>query len=445
MRVGLHLGAELGRALLRGPHPRVGEEEALLRGEPVDRARGLPRQRLLQCVVSDGDPAEVRSVLAEREAPVQVQRVEHRVRAELIRHPVRALLVARRVIGCPPVLEVALGVELSAAVVEAVRHLVADDRPDAAVIHGVIPGRIEERRLQDPGREIDAVEGRTVEGVHRGRRHEPFPAVHRLADFARVALRLPLRACVMIGDEPGAGDRDAGVVSPGVGVADLLLECMELLQGPRPRGVAHPLERLDAVAERRLEIAHHRQRALSGRRRELLPHVRLPEQVAEVAVRPAQAALPARQNGLRSRQHRLEAEVLLGERAAQHRRSVPRHAPAQLALPGLERHAADQAVQGADEIGLRDVDRVERGEPPRGKVGAPVEAGAHSLERVHRHLVVGRLRIAPLHVGHRGLRQRSLERENGLSRCARALRVVAQQSEGLHDVVHVAAARRNSS
>ena len=46
---------------------------------------------------------------------------------------------------------------LPALIVEAVRQLVADHRPDAAVVDGgVTPGLIE-RRLQNAGGEVDAV------------------------------------------------------------------------------------------------------------------------------------------------------------------------------------------------------------------------------------------------------------------------------------------------
>jgi hypothetical protein len=37
------------------------------------------------------------------------------------------------------------------------RHLVADDGADRAVVHGIVGVGIEERRLQDAGREVDAL------------------------------------------------------------------------------------------------------------------------------------------------------------------------------------------------------------------------------------------------------------------------------------------------
>ena len=61
------------------------------------------------------------------------------------------------VVRRPPVGQRARAVELAALVVEAVGHLVADHRADAAVVDRHVGVRVEERRLQDGGREDDLV------------------------------------------------------------------------------------------------------------------------------------------------------------------------------------------------------------------------------------------------------------------------------------------------
>ena len=76
---------------------------------------------------------------------------------------------------------------LRALVVEAVADLVADHRADAAVVHRVVGVQVEERRLQDRGREDDLVHARVVVGVDRLRRHAPLVAVDRLAELGEVA------------------------------------------------------------------------------------------------------------------------------------------------------------------------------------------------------------------------------------------------------------------
>jgi hypothetical protein len=85
----------------------------------------------------------------------------------------------------PPVLQVALGVVLAALVVEAVGELVADGGAGVAVVGRVVHLRVEERRLQDAGGEVDVVDLRVVVRVHRGRGHVPLAAVDGLADLGR--------------------------------------------------------------------------------------------------------------------------------------------------------------------------------------------------------------------------------------------------------------------
>ena len=78
--------------------------------------------------------AVVGGVLAERELALHMQ-VVHSDEAVVFVHPtIRALLEALCVIGRPPILKIALRIELAALVVEAVRELVADDAADVAKI-----------------------------------------------------------------------------------------------------------------------------------------------------------------------------------------------------------------------------------------------------------------------------------------------------------------------
>src|SRR5690348_18216088 len=66
--------------------------------------------------------------------------------------------------------------------------LVADHRADAAIVDPVIAIGVEERRLQDRGREVDGVGGRAVIGIDRLRGHAPLLAVGLLADVADVVV-----------------------------------------------------------------------------------------------------------------------------------------------------------------------------------------------------------------------------------------------------------------
>ena len=93
----------------------------------------------------------------------------------------------------PPVPEVAVGVVLPALVVEAVRDLVADDPPDAAVVEVGRPVLVEEDPLEDPGRELDGVLDGAVEGVDDGGVGVPLPVrlVHLLSKLLPVVVGGP--------------------------------------------------------------------------------------------------------------------------------------------------------------------------------------------------------------------------------------------------------------
>ena len=76
------------------------------------------------------------------------------------------VLNGRRV--APPVDHVAFSVELHPRSVEAVRDLVTNYGADSAVVHVGRRLDIEQRRLENAGRKLDAILGEVVEGVDDG-------------------------------------------------------------------------------------------------------------------------------------------------------------------------------------------------------------------------------------------------------------------------------------
>ena len=136
-------------------------------------------------------------------------------------------------------------------------HLVADHNADSAIVHRLVGIRIEERRLKDGCREADFVGCRIVVGIHRLRSHPPFGTVCLLAKLGLVVL-----------DEPPAGGKNVVVVAVGLGdghrsvilplvrVADLDREIVKLFVGLGLGGVAHPVKRIDVLAEGSLQVGH---------------------------------------------------------------------------------------------------------------------------------------------------------------------------------------------
>ena len=132
----------------------------------------------------------VGGVLAEGELAVDLDVVDGGEGAVFVDEAVGAGGEVLEVFGGPPVVEVALGVELAALVVEAVGEFVADDGADVAVVDGVVLGAVVEGRLQDSGGEVDVVHAGVVVGVDGGRGHLPLLLVDGLADLVELAVVL---------------------------------------------------------------------------------------------------------------------------------------------------------------------------------------------------------------------------------------------------------------
>src|SRR5271156_2308333 len=121
MRVGDSGDAQvLGPLVLTGPL-RVSDKETLVGGEAVLRQQVLPACLFLPRDVGEKRSAEVGYVLAAGQLGVDVDVVDDDVPRVLLALAVDAILEGFCVLGCPPVLEVALSVELAAFVIEAVR------------------------------------------------------------------------------------------------------------------------------------------------------------------------------------------------------------------------------------------------------------------------------------------------------------------------------------
>ena len=128
---------------------------------------------------------------------------------------VSALKLALSSVG-PPVVEFAVAVVLRALVVETVADLMADHRADAAVVRGILGIRVEERRLQNGGREHDHVHGRLIVGVHRLRIHQPFVLVDGLAHLGQLVAGLIQRSrhCMFWREAGVLAHIQRGIVTP---------------------------------------------------------------------------------------------------------------------------------------------------------------------------------------------------------------------------------------
>ena len=242
------------------PELCVGQIEALFGGEAVDRCGLLLAfERIVVGRVGDAQTALVGDVLAQAERAVGEEgRLiplggQYLDRIELLDQNVGLGLERGGVLFGPPVVHVAVLVEVAALVVESVGHLVADHHADGAVVHRVVGVGVVERRLENGGREADFVGRGIVVGVHRLGRH-----VHGLAQFRNVVGRIP---GVGLDDVLPVAlrrvDLQRRVVLPLVGIADLHGEGREFLLRLGFCGVGHPVEGGDVLTEGRLQVLHH--------------------------------------------------------------------------------------------------------------------------------------------------------------------------------------------
>ncbi|MNI44594.1 hypothetical protein D3C73_989750 [compost metagenome] len=96
---------------------------------------------------------------------------------------------------------------------------VADHRADRTVVHCVVGGTVEERRLQDRRREHQAVFQRHVHRIDGLRQHRPLAVVDRLAQLGDVALVLEQFGALCIAQRIITADLQAAVVAPLVRIA----------------------------------------------------------------------------------------------------------------------------------------------------------------------------------------------------------------------------------
>ena len=124
---------------------------------------------------------------------------------------------------------------------------VTDDRADATVVDCVISVGIEERWLQNGGREHDLVLAGVVIGVHRLRRHAPFRFVDRFAKLVDHSLMFKQRRPLHVSDQIVSLNFQCRVVSPFHRVADLGRDLVQLVQRLLLGLGSHPFQIADTA------------------------------------------------------------------------------------------------------------------------------------------------------------------------------------------------------
>ena len=156
-RVGIRLGTLenlLGTDIV-GPHISISQEETLRRSEAIAGLQtillSLGSLVVAECEIRNLQTAVVSDVLAEREGTVGVYARSNLNAVEGLLHHLSTQIEGDLVLRLPPILHIAILVELAALVIKTVGHLVADNHTDCAVVECIVCAHIEERILENTG------------------------------------------------------------------------------------------------------------------------------------------------------------------------------------------------------------------------------------------------------------------------------------------------------
>ena len=161
VRVGQEAVADSGRSELRAPGLSESDEEELLIGESRDDGglSGLVGVREHVGGVRSLQTTSISNVLALSEVSVDEESRERRELGILVDDAVNTLLELLGGLGSPPVLELALTVEVTSLGVERVSQFVSSDHTDTSIVHGSGVSGVEEGSLKNTGREAFSVGG----------------------------------------------------------------------------------------------------------------------------------------------------------------------------------------------------------------------------------------------------------------------------------------------
>src|SRR5260370_29761887 len=138
MRIGDRVRALAFRTLVAASPLRHADEETLVWREAFDRFQILTLGRIFPGDIRQKRSTQVRDIFTQCQLTVDLDVVHYRVSRILIGNTLGALFEFCRVFLRPPILQVPLGIEVTALVVEPVRQLMTDGRAGVSVVWSVV-------------------------------------------------------------------------------------------------------------------------------------------------------------------------------------------------------------------------------------------------------------------------------------------------------------------
>ena len=382
MNINLRKASDLLVADILRPEGSIRQVETLLGGVAVDGCGSLLAfERVAQCGHSHAQTTLIGDILTERQATIcedcglVILCCQHLDSVELLDEHL-GTLVESLCVGCgPPIVQVAVLVELATLIVETVSHLVTDHNADSTIVHCVVSLRVVEGRLQNCCGEADLVGGGVVVGVHGLGRHKPLVTIDGLTQLSEVVGSVPSICALDVLPVRDRGvDFERRVILPLVGVADLNGERCELLLSASLRFVAHPLQSLDVLTQSHLQVLHqlgHTHLVLLG---EVFRYIHLTYGLAQNRVGHTHSALPAGTLLLCARHLTTEEVERCGVQfVVQVRRCATQATCCQVVLYDLDRGRFEQLVHCIQHLGLTYDHLLEIGDADSSEVAIPID------------------------------------------------------------------------
>src|SRR5438552_15132081 len=152
-----------------------------------------------------------------------------------------------RVLRCPPVGELALGIKFRAGIVETMADLVPDGGADRAVVGSGVRLWIEERRLQNGSGEIEAVLEWEIQRVDRLGSYPPFVAINTLTQLGQLVMIFPFLRSPGVPERVIPTNDEPGVIAPFLGITDADAQSFAFGFGLHFCHRRHPAGRIDAM------------------------------------------------------------------------------------------------------------------------------------------------------------------------------------------------------
>mmetsp|Transcript_34861 Transcript_34861/g.79078 ORF Transcript_34861/g.79078 Transcript_34861/m.79078 type:complete len:477 (-) Transcript_34861:153-1583(-) len=190
-------------------------------------------------------------------------------------------------------------------------HLMTNHSAHRAKIDRIVRRGVEERRLQNGGGKHDLIEVGVVVRVDLLREHQPAGAVGGRVCVAHLPRVLKGKGSLYIAEVIARGDTQLAVVHPLVGVANLHIELIHLLQRLFPCRLRHPLHLPQPMLERSAHILHSCERPRLRLAAKVLFDIQLAHCLPQCVLNKGHRALPARLLLLLARE-RLREELKVG-------------------------------------------------------------------------------------------------------------------------------------